>query len=261
MENTSGYDQRPLAEFYDHVGPYIQRADIEFYVGLPRESGGPVLELGCGTGRVLIPTARAGVTITGVDLSDQMLDACRRKLTQEPTEVQARVDLIQGDICDFKLGRKFKLVTIPFRPFQHLITVEDQLACLACVHRHLEPEGRFVLDVFNPDIGLLTPRKEEGGEQSFRMPDGREVVRTFRNASVDLHRQVIDAELIYYVSHPDGGQERRVHSFPMRYFFRFELEHLLLRAGFQVEALYGDFDRSEYGSKYPGELIFIACKA
>ena len=91
---------------------------------------GPVLELDCGTGRVLIPTAREGIDITGIDLSEHMLDICRTKLAQESDEVQARTRIVRADTRDFDLGTQFKLMTIPFRPFQHLITVEDQLACL-----------------------------------------------------------------------------------------------------------------------------------
>jgi hypothetical protein len=92
------------------------------------------------------------------------------------------------------------------------------------------------------------------------MPDGRRVVRRFRNARRDWLVQVQDVELIYYVTHPDGRQERLVHAFPMRYLFRYEAEHLLARCGFRIEALYADYDRRPYGTTYPGELIFVAGK-
>ena len=264
MDETGGYREYEfVAEFYDHIVPYVQRPDVNFYVGLATESRGPVLELGCGTGRVLIPTAKAAINIVGVDLSEYMLGVCQQKLIEEPADVQDRVQLVHGDIREFELGGKFTLVTIPFRPFQHLITLEDQLACLACVQRHMDPGGRFVLDVFNPDIRRLTDeglQREYGDEPSFQMPDGRHIERRHRNASVDLHRQVLDAEIIHNVTHPDGKQERLVHSFPMRYLFRYEVEHLLTRSGFEVEAIFSDFDRSPIGSKYPGELIFVARK-
>jgi hypothetical protein len=84
------------------------------------------------------------------------------------------------------------------------------------------------------------------------------VVRWHRIVARDLTTQVNRVELIYYVTHPDGRQERLVHSFPMRWLFRFEAEHLLARAGFAVEHVYADFDRAPFGSKYPGELIFVA---
>jgi hypothetical protein len=162
------------------------------------------------------------------------------------------------------LDREFATVTLPFRPFQHLTSVEDQIACLTTIYRHLTPGGRLVLDLFNPSIPYLvdTGRSEEfGDEPEFTMPDGRRVLRRARITARDYFNQVQDTELIYYVTHPDGRVERLVHSFPMRYLFRFEAEHLLARCGFEVEALYADYDRSPYGSKYPGELIFVVRKA
>ena len=261
LDDSAGYEREFVADFYDQVDPYRRRPDVAFYTALATEHGGPVLELGCGTGRVLLPTARAGVEITGVDVSDRMLSVCRSKLAEEPPEVRGRVRLSHADMRSFDLGRRFGLVTIPFRPFQHLVTVEEQMACLARAHRHLEPGGTLALDVFNPSLKRLVDPKylqESEPEPTFVMPDGRSVVRTGRNASVDLVNQVIHAELIYYVAHPDGTQERLVHDFPMRYFFRYELEHLLVRAGFKVEAVHGDFDRSPVGASAPGELVFVA---
>lgn len=97
---------------------YPTRQDVPFYVEAARESGGPVLELGCGTGRVLIPTARAGIETVGFDLSAGMLEACQRRLRAEPPELRDRVSLHRGDMRNFDLGRTFRLVTIPFRPFR-----------------------------------------------------------------------------------------------------------------------------------------------
>lgn len=251
------------AEFYDYVVPYQTRQDVTFFVEAAQASGGPVLEVGCGTGRVLIPTARSGLTITGLDLSSYMLDICKRRLEQEPIAVQQRVEIDQADMRDFDLGQTFKLITIPFRPFQHLIEVEDQIACLRCIQRHLADDGRFILDLFNPSFTFLARELtgEEGdAEPEFIMPDGRRVLRRSRVTQRHLAQQYQDVELIYYVTYPDGHTERSVHAFPMRYFFRYEVEHLLARCGLEVEALYSDYDKSPYGSKYPGELIFVAKK-
>lgn len=260
--NAGGYDRASfIAEFYDHVVPYAARADISFYVEAAAKSGGPVLELGCGTGRILIPTARSGIEIAGLELSVGMLEACRRRLQAEPPEVRGRVSLQRGDMRDFDLGRSFRLVTIPFRPFQHLVTVAEQLACLAAVRRHLEPDGRLVFDIFNPWIHALAKPAdgaETDEEPPFTLPDGRSVVRRHRMLERDLIGQVNSGELVYHVTHPDGRVERLVHAFQMRCIFRFEAEHLLARAGFAVEQVYADFDRSPYGSRYPGELIFVA---
>ena len=251
------------AEFYDYVVPYQTRGDVAFFVEAAQASKGSVLEVGCGTGRVLIPIARAGIPITGVDLSPHMLDVCQRRLAGEPAEVQSRVQLDLADMRDFELGQTFKLITIPFRPFQHLIEVEDQMACLRCIHRHLAADGHFILDVFNPSLPHIAREvtgDEEGDEPEFSMPDGRRVLRRNRIVARDVFKQVQDIELIYYVTHPDGRTERLVHAFPIRYLFRYEVEHLLARCGFEVETVYADYDKSPYGSKYPGELIFVAKK-
>jgi SAM-dependent methyltransferase len=261
-DRAGGYAEYGVtAEFYDQLIPYRERGDIAFFVEMAQAANGPVLEVGCGTGRVLIPTARAGVEIVGLDLSPYMLDVCRANLAQEPPDVRARVQLVEGDMRDFALGRAFALATIPFRPFQHLTTAEDQMACLRAIHRHLAPGGRLILDLFNPSIPYLAaPERLEEWEDvpAFTMPDGRRVCRRARITRRDYFNQIQDIELIYYVTHRDGRRERLVHSFPMRYLFRFEAEHLLVRCGFAVEALYADYDRAPYESKYPGELIFVA---
>src|SRR5688500_3666244 len=125
------------AELYDHVGPYRNRNDVQFYVDMAKEQGGRVLEIGCGTGRVLIPTAQAGIEITGLDSSRSMLDVLRKNLSREAKDVQARVHFEMGDMRYFDLDEQFDLITIPFRPFQHMLTVEDQMACLRQVRKHL----------------------------------------------------------------------------------------------------------------------------
>ena len=240
------YDAFPdLPTFYDSVPVYTTRRDVQFYIDEAGDAGGSVLEIGCGTGRVLLPIARAGHTITGVDASLHMLDRCRTKLRAEPGEVQGRVTLHQGDARSFDLGRKFDLVTAPFRVVQHLTTINDQLGFLESVARHLTPGGRLTFDVFNPNFAALVSadgiEREDTPETT--LPDGRTFRRTGRVARVRWIDQVSEIELIYYISGP-AGTERRAQSFDMRWFLRAELVNLLARAGFQVRSIYGDFDRS-----------------
>ena len=265
MESSGGYVEYAfVADYYDHVVPYRNRPDVTFYVETAVESGGPVLELGCGTGRVTIPTALAGIGIVGIDLSPHMLDVCRTRLRGESPEVNSLVELLQLDMRGFDLNRGFSLVTTPFRSFQHLITVEDQVSCLDCAYRHLEPGGQIILDIFNPSLEALTRNtlgEEIGEEPEFRMQDGRRVSRRHKIVDRDPFNQINQVELIYYVTHPDGREERLVHSFPMRYLFRYEAQHLLERCGFEFEEVFADFEKSPYGSKSPGELICVARKA
>lgn len=264
MDLAGGYEEYAfIADLYDYVVPYQTRPDVDFFVDAAVGAGSPVLEVGCGTGRILIPTARAGVDIVGLDLSPHMLQVCRQRLRDEPEAVRSRTRLVQADMRNFDLGQAFQLVTLPFRPFQHLTTVADQLSCLQTIHRHLAADGRLILDLFNPSLEALTRDnvgEEFGDEPEFTAPDGRRVVRRHKIVSRDYFNQINQTELIYDVTHPDGQEERLVHAFPMRYLYRFEAEHLLVRCGFAVEAVYADYDKSPYGSKYPGELIFVARK-
>jgi len=264
MDNCGGYQSFDfVADFYDHIEVYKNRTDVQFFIDEAVKTGGPVLELGCGTGRVLIPTAREGIDIVGFDFSDHMLNKCREYLAKEPEEVRERVTLLQGDMREFNLGRKFNLITLPFRPFQHLTTVDDQIKCLDCIYEHLNNDGILILDLFNPSIPFLGDEaalKETGEEPEITLPDGRRMKRRFKIVSRDFFSQVSQIEIIYYVTHPSGKTERLVHEFPMRYIFRWETEHLLARCGYEILELFADYDRSEYGSKYPGELIFVAKK-
>jgi SAM-dependent methyltransferase len=265
MSTDAGFESyATIADLYDYVGLYRDRPDVRFFVDEAASAGGPILELGCGTGRVLIPTARAGLTVVGLDGSPHMLRVCRERLDAEPTAVRDRVRLVEADMRAFDLGgERFTLVTVPFRPFQHLVTVDDQLACLSCIREHLVDDGTLILDLFNPSLDLLVNRplgELYGEEPAFSTPDGRCVVRRHRIVRHDRFNQITDGELVYDVTHPDGRRETVTHAFRTRYVFRFEAEHLLARAGFRVDAIYADYDRRPYGSTYPGELVIVARK-
>jgi len=266
MSSSTEYNAS-FAELYDHVAMYVNRADARFYLEEAQTAAEqaepgvtPVLELGCGTGRVLLPIARAGIGIAGLDFSDAMLEKCREALRREPEDVRERVRLVQSRMTDFRLDQKFQLITIPFRPFQHLLTVEDQLACLKCARQHLAPHGRLVFDAFNPKPEALHDsawRELREDTPWTKLPDGRSFRRLSRVAAVHRAEQVNDIEFVFEVVEADGRAERRIEQFPMRYFFRFELEHLLARAGFRVAALYGNFERVPFAGDSP-EMIFAA---
>ncbi len=264
MPFDSPYDSAAsVADFYDRVAIYAHRPDVDFYVAAARAARGPVVELGCGTGRVLIPTARAGVEITGLDLSASMLARCREKLADEPAEVCDRVKLVRASMTRFDLGREFALITIPFRGFQHLLEVEDQLACLGAVRKHLAPGGRMVVDFFQVNPAAMhdpawSEEKEDTPETV--LPDRRKIRRTTRIIAFHRARQVNDIEFIWYVTHPDGRGERLVWQTPLRYFFRYEVEHLLARAGLRLLELRGDFTGGMLSDDSP-DMIFVAEKA
>lgn len=259
-----GYDYREfVAEFYDAAYETARQRDINFFVDYARNADGQTLELGCGTGRVLIPTAAAGCEITGLDLSRHMLKICQDKVSQQAEEAQKRIRIIQGDMTDFDTGETYSLVTTPFRPFQHLITIEEQKACLECANRHLVVGGLLILDLFHPRLQRLIPDPQYMAEiedlPEMELPDGRHLRRTNRTTGYHREQQYNDIELIYYVTHPDGRQERLIQAFPFRYFFRYEVEHLLELCGFGVVDIFGDYDHSPLSGDSP-EMVFIAEK-
>src|SRR6476469_762992 len=141
---TSGYYRHP--ERYDRTSPGIP-GDVDFYVGLAREAAGPVLELGCGTGRVTLAIAQAGIPVVGLDREANMLAAAVRK-----TGGCANPCWVLGDMAGFALAQTFELVLIPYRSFQHLANGDEQRAALGCIRRHLRPGARLAFDLTNPRI-------------------------------------------------------------------------------------------------------------
>ena len=262
--SSSGYyDQTYVVEFYDPVYERLWNADINFYLEYSRLATGRILELGCGTGRVLLPIALSGYKITGIDLSTYMLAKCQEKLAQQPPKVKRRVKLVQGDMCNFKTNEIYSMITVPFRGFQHLTTVEEQKACLGSAHQHLASDGILILDLFHPFPPRLVANPQYASEKEdfpeTKLTDGRTLRRTNRILECHRDQQYNLVEIIYYVSYPDGKTERLKQTFPMRYFFRYEVEHLLNLCGFQVINLFGNFDKSEFSNDSP-EMIFIAKK-
>ena len=248
-----------IADYYDASPIVTGRRDIDFYVNAAKEFGHPVLELGCGSGRVTIAVAQAGFTITGMDLSPKMLAKAEEKIAKLPESARTAVNFVQGNMTNFDLGALFRLVIIPFRPFQHLLDVQQQLECLQRVRKHLETGGHLILDFFQTDARRMHDPEflQERLVAEYAMPDGRKVRLSERVTAFHRAEQLNDVEMIYRVTHLDGREERLVMAFPFRYFFRYEVAHVLARCGFSVQSTYGDFDRSRLQDRSP-EMIFVA---
>ena len=254
---------RDFGVLYDAVPAYVARPDVAFYVARAREASGAILDLGCGTGRILLPIARAGAAVTGIEPSAAMLAHCRAKVAAEPAEVRERVTLHRHDARDFDLGMTFALIVAPFRVLQHLVTMEDQLRCVRSVTRHLAPGGRFIFDVFNPQFHLLTSARTEETEETpeLPLPDGRTLRRAFRVARVRWIEQVSEVELIYYVTdRPGEPPQRHVQQFDMRWYLHAELVHLLARAGLRATTVLGNFDGSALVDGAPEQIVIAGAE-
>ena len=259
MAPESGEYAGDRALFYDHVATGVD-GDVHFYVEEAVAAGSPVLELGCGTGRILIPVAAAGVDIVGLDASSDMLAIAAGKLAAAPPDVRRRATLVPGDMRDFDLARRFALVTIPFRAFLHNLSIEDQLATLARVRQHLADGGRLICNMFDPKLSLLAAGRwsmPSDRPREFRHPRSGHRVTIREDFRYDLERQRVEGAFEYDELDASGRVVATTRApLALRYVFRYEMEHLLARAGFAVDALFGDFGRGPF--RTGGEQVWVA---
>jgi ubiquinone/menaquinone biosynthesis C-methylase UbiE len=249
----------PVAHFYDQEQKHF-RHDIPFYVDYAKKCRGEVLELACGTGRVLIPIARSGARITGLDISSGMLGIAGGKVKQLEKKIQKRITLVQGDMTNFRLRQKFASIIIAFRSFQSLVDKKAQAACLACVHRHLAKDGLLILDLFVPWHNLLAQVRRKVNLGKFYDSEKKVYVSRCAEDEYDLAAQTLKEDRFYEWTDKQGRSRRQIWSFELSYLFRYEMELLLEKYGFKVENIFGDFKGSPY-DYYSGEQIFAAKKA
>jgi SAM-dependent methyltransferase len=222
--------------------------DIPFYLRQAERCGDPVLEVACGTGRIAIPIAQQGFKVTGLDISEPMLEQARQKAAT----LGVNVDWIRADMRAFGLGRSFALIFIAFNSIGHLHDRESLEAFFSCVRAHLAENGRFVIAVFNPRLDLLL--REPWRRYPFAEypdPDGRGIVTITENNLYDKASQVNHITWYYQI-----GQERQPSiENNMRVFYPQELEALLYYNGFSLEAKYGDYDEGSFRSASPHQLV------
>jgi len=236
--------------------------EVEFYRELAAEAGrqgGTVLEVACGTGRVAIRLAEAAAEVIGLDLSPQMLAVARKE-----SAGLANMHWVEADMRSFDLGERFELAIIPGQAFHNLNTAQDQADCLGCIGRHLRPGGRLVIHLDPPDYTWLGELlRDKGGQfeaaEQFSHPESGRQVRASRAWSYEPASQSAICQAVWEEVDTDGRVVNRWQTEPVRLhsIFPFEMEHLLARAGFLVEAVYGDFSRRPYVDKSP-EMIWVA---
>jgi SAM-dependent methyltransferase len=228
------------AELYDVLFGDLE-FDRGFYLELAREARGPVLEVACGSGRILIPCLQAGVDIEGVDLSQEMLEALLRKAAA--LGLQARV--CRADMRNFALPRRYALIFIAFNGFVHALTTEEQLKTLLICRDHLSPGGLLVFNIFYPGLDILggtegVPVLEHEARHPVtglpvRIYDTRSLNRVEQVQHSNIDIQELDAEGNVKASHRSEAW--------MRWTFKPEMELLLKAAGFSRWQICGGFDR------------------
>ena len=233
-------------------------ADIAFWVDRAKRARGPVLEAGCGTGRVLLPLLQAGVDAEGLDVHPGMLEVLKKKAAA--LELTARVHL--ADMRDFTMPRRYRLVTVPFRAFMHLLTTEDQLRALRCMRDHIEQGGSLVFNLFYPSYErMVEPPDEEHVEREFPHPEtGLPVALVSVKREYDRVRQVLRAEVELRESDARGyAKAVHLHRFSLRWTFRYEMELLLRAVGFTRFEVLGGFDGRAL-EKDTDEMVWTAWK-
>jgi SAM-dependent methyltransferase len=233
--------------------------DVRYYVGLVGERGGPVLEYGCGNGRISLPLARAGAEVVGVDRSAPMLGDLRVRLRAEPEDVRGLLTLRRGDMRSARLGRRFPLVICPFNAFLHLYERRDVERFLARVREHLTPRGELVFDVSMPEPSELARNPERAlASPRFRYPEpGGQgpMIRYTERFDYDRLRQVLFVAMEFA---PTDGSEPWMTPLAHRQFYPQELEALLHYNGFAVTERYGDFFRAPLTSR--SSTILLHCR-
>lgn len=218
--------------------------DIMFYRGLSERCGGPILEVMCGSGRLLLPLAQAGYRLTGLDISPALLGLARARLSSAGYGEQ--VELIEADIRTWRPKGAFSLAIVALNSFMHLLTSADQLAALSRIYAALKPGGLLTLDLFSPDVRALVNHVGElAFDRMFTLPDGT-CVQKFVAQHSDIVNQLNHVTFFYDELDAEGRVRRCALPFTMRWIYRHELEHLLARAGFALESIYGSYDLDEY---------------
>jgi len=226
-----------LSIYFDgkHYDAWTEReVDIPFYKRQVKRYDDPVLELGCGTGRITIPIAREGYEIIGLDLSEKLLETARKKYKKE----NLNINWIKGDMRNFSLDKKFNLIFVPFNTIHHILSLEDMEKVLKNIRKHLKQDGRFIVEFFNPDLEILNrDPTEEHKVTEYEGPGGE--VKVTESTDYERAKQLMHLSWFY-----ESNGEKMEREWTIRVWFPKEVDAILKYNDFKIEKKYGDFDES-----------------
>jgi SAM-dependent methyltransferase len=244
---------KTFARFYDTIYHQVRDGvDNDYFRNEIKNTGGKILEIGVGTGRLFMNSLNQGADIYGLDISETMLDVLYKKL---PSEHHYRLSL--QNIIDFRFDFKFDLIVAPFRVLMHVLDKEDQLKALNNIYHHLNKNGRFIFDTFIPDLNQLIKGLENHTDFEGEYEPGHRVKRVV-STNPDLIKQVIEVNF-----QMEWEENNVVHHdkwmLPLRFFFRYEMEHLVERSDFDEYKIYGDYKGNEL-TKASTDFIVVCRK-
>jgi SAM-dependent methyltransferase len=243
-----------IVPFYDIEHAHFDE-DLNLYANFAESCGGPLLELACGSGRLLVPLALAGYELTGVDSSASMLNLAQHALVQ--AGVAARCTLVQENMSRLHLGQKFRLAFIALGSFGHVCTRQEQRQTLATVRDHLIPGGRFILDISNADVRYMEQLSGQVLHQGTWKLDEGALLTHFVSPASSQTKHMLELTH-FYEEHQQGEAVRRTVTTTHLYLFeRNEVELLLEEAGFGITDVYGDYELGPFEHDSP-RMIFIA---
>jgi SAM-dependent methyltransferase len=224
-----------IARFYDVIYAHLRTVDRDYFLNEILAVKGPVLEVGVGTGRFFLDALSRGADVYGIDVSATMLEQLKKRL--DPAQHHR---VFHQDARALNLNKKFDLVVAPFRVFSHLIDVEDQLHALNSIYDHLTPGGRFIFDLYVPDLKILQNGINAETDFDGEYAPGKKLKRVV-SAEADLISQVNKVTMTLTWD-DEGGQKTSTWTLFMRFFFRHELEHLVARSKLELDHIYGDYE-------------------
>ncbi len=245
---------------YDLIAPFYDiehmrfTEDLDLYSNFAELCGGKILELACGSGRLLLPLAREGYALTGVDTSAAMLERARHHLQAE--ELAAHCKLLQQDICALHLEQKFRLAFIALGSFGHITTRKDQQRVLASVRTHLSPGATFILDISNADARYMENLTGQVLHQGTWQVE-EHMLTHFVSPASSPQQHLLELTHFYEQYQQGGSVQRTTITTRLYLFERNEIELLLEQAGFVIKGIYGDYDLSPYQLESP-RMICIA---